>query len=315
MQGAVPSRAFENLLDLVILGFVVALKFGAEQAGMDARRGGIIAAADVGMAHVQLANHFTDDVGEVGPMIDVGDQRFVLVVNRLPIDPVHARVEEEVAHLPPAFVVDLLPFLAAIELHVHPGYVQRFTDADRTSGQINDGVLALHGDKHLLLIGGDLIAVDIAKRRFLARVQVVVVQYRVGIAGAGTLVIENAAGPDEMVIVGRLNRQAQDAVLQTVGVHLDRRAFFFRWINAGGGLIADAHFIVAWFERRLGLLGQRHKINSGQILIDEVELDLAIHGAEVAVGNEEEVLAVRTERRLRRTMPAVGDIKCLVLID
>ena len=42
-------------------------------------------------------------------MVDVRHERFVLLAHRLPVHAVHGRIVEEIAHLPPAFLEDLLP--------------------------------------------------------------------------------------------------------------------------------------------------------------------------------------------------------------
>ena len=71
----------------------------------------MLAAADVGVADVQLGDHLADDVGQVGAVRStVGDERRRTGrLHRLPVDAVHLLVVEEVAHLPPALAVDLLP--------------------------------------------------------------------------------------------------------------------------------------------------------------------------------------------------------------
>ncbi len=72
------------------------------------------------MAVVQFADELADEVGEIVAVIHERDERGVLVAHRFPIDAVHVRRVEEIAHLPPALEVDLVPLGVAIEPHVEP---------------------------------------------------------------------------------------------------------------------------------------------------------------------------------------------------
>ena len=51
-------------------------------------------------------------------MIYERNERGVLLAHRFPVDAVHRRREEKVAHVPPALEIDLFPFGVAIELHI-----------------------------------------------------------------------------------------------------------------------------------------------------------------------------------------------------
>ncbi len=70
--GVVPVLPFENPSDPVVFRVGIAFKLGPEEAGLYAFRFGHVAAADVSVARAQLADHLSDDVGEVGAVVDVG---------------------------------------------------------------------------------------------------------------------------------------------------------------------------------------------------------------------------------------------------
>ena len=113
-----PIFAGQDAIDAISFCRRIARKLRAEQAKLDARRLRSLAAADVGVTVVQLADQLADEISEIVAMIHERQQRGVLVAHRFPIDAVHVRRVEEVAHLPPGFEVDLLPLGVAIELHV-----------------------------------------------------------------------------------------------------------------------------------------------------------------------------------------------------
>src|SRR5438105_2482622 len=126
------------------------------------------------MAVVQLTDQLANEVGEIVAMIHKGDERGVLVPHRFPVDSVHVRRIEEVAHVAPGFVIDLGPFRVAIELHVESTEFQLvILGFELVLRQIDDGVILLDLDQHLLAVSGDLVAVDIAKDRFFAVFQVI----------------------------------------------------------------------------------------------------------------------------------------------
>ena len=130
------------------------------------------------MPDVQLRNHLADDVGQVGAVRDVFDQRLVLLPDRGPIDAVQARVVKEVAHLPPALAEHLLPLGLAVEVHLQPRDVQRLAERDGRAGQVDDRVLAVLRDEHLLPVGGNLVPADRPEPGFLPRAEVEHVQLR-----------------------------------------------------------------------------------------------------------------------------------------
>ena len=71
------------------------------------------------MAHIQLTDHLPDYIGQIGPVVYMIYQHLVFFINSRPVIAMHARVVEEITHLPPAFVVNFLPFLFQINHHVH----------------------------------------------------------------------------------------------------------------------------------------------------------------------------------------------------
>ena len=92
----------QNAIDAIGFARRVARELGAEQAELDPRRLRPLAAADVGVAVVQLADQFAEQIGEIIAVIHKREERGVFVAHGLPIDAVHVRRVEEIAHLPPA---------------------------------------------------------------------------------------------------------------------------------------------------------------------------------------------------------------------
>ena len=107
-------------------------------------------------------------------MIHEREQRSVFVAHRLPIDAVHRRRKEEIAHLPPAFEVDLVPLGMSIQLHVESlDLVLVILGLELVFWQIDDGVIFFDLHQHLFAVERDLIIVHVAQDGLLAIVHVV----------------------------------------------------------------------------------------------------------------------------------------------
>jgi hypothetical protein len=153
-ERGIPVLALQDLRDLEELRGGVALEPRAEQAHRDARHLRQVAAADVGVAGVQLADHLADDVGQVGAVVDVVHQRRVLGAYGRPVHAVHVGREEEVAHLPPRLVEHLVPLGVPIDGDPHGRQIQVLTQFGPGHRRVDDGVAARRGDDHLRAIGG-----------------------------------------------------------------------------------------------------------------------------------------------------------------
>ena len=70
----------------------------------------------ISMADTQFSDHFSDDISEVCPVIDMRNQDFVFFIHSLPIYSMHIFSVEEISHLPPTFIVDLHPFLMIVDV-------------------------------------------------------------------------------------------------------------------------------------------------------------------------------------------------------
>ena len=122
------------------------------------------------MTVVQFTDQFAQQIGEIVTMIYERKKRRVLIAHGLPVDAIHCRRKEKVAHLSPGFEVDLVPLGVAIELHVKAFELELIILAgllvfglELVFRQIDDGVVFLDFDQHLLAISADLIAVHLAK--------------------------------------------------------------------------------------------------------------------------------------------------------
>src|SRR5262249_26045736 len=71
-----------------------------------------VAARDVCVLDAELRDHLRNDVIQIGAMVDLSDERLVLVVQRLPVVPVHVPGVEVVAIATPDFFEDLVPLVA-----------------------------------------------------------------------------------------------------------------------------------------------------------------------------------------------------------
>ena len=54
------------------------------------------------------------------------DERLIIPAHLFPIHAMHIGRIEEIAHLPPAFVIDLLPFRLAVEIELQIRQVEAF---------------------------------------------------------------------------------------------------------------------------------------------------------------------------------------------
>ena len=196
-------------------------------------------------------------------MIHKRQKRRVLVAHRLPVDAVHGRREEEVAHLPPAFEVDLAPLGTTIQLHVEAfDLVLVILGLDFILGDIDDGVILFNLHQHLFSVQRKLIVVRFADHCFLAVVEIVSVEVRFFvflleqlfvvlahlIAGRAAQ-IKNAIviQHSDVAIVSRRDFQTNDPVLDSVGInfHYDWLLwFFFRFFRAWTQLASLFLFLV-----------------------------------------------------------------------
>ena len=81
---------------------------------------------------------------------------------------------EEVAHLPPGFVVDLFPLGAPIGYHVEATQLEFvILGLELVLGQVDDRIIFVDLHQHLLAIEADLVAVDVAQNCLLAILQAV----------------------------------------------------------------------------------------------------------------------------------------------
>src|SRR5262249_11763402 len=88
-----------------VLDFVVA----SEQAGLHALDVGRLAAADAQMADDEVAEHFGEEIIEIGARADAFDEALVPLFRLPQVQPVEARVVEEVALDAPRLVEHLRP--------------------------------------------------------------------------------------------------------------------------------------------------------------------------------------------------------------
>jgi hypothetical protein len=105
-----------------------------------------VAAGDVGVLDRQLGDHLGDEVVQVRAVGHVGQERPVLLAQRLPVVAVHVLHVEEVAVATPDLVEDLGPLVGGNAVHVHaPGGDGLLRAPAASAGVVEDEVLALPG--------------------------------------------------------------------------------------------------------------------------------------------------------------------------
>src|SRR5215469_8515483 len=77
------------------------------------------------MAHSQLSADSGDQISEVHAMADIGDHREVLIINGLPVIPVHFGIVKVLALESPCLAKDLCPFGSWVDEHFKLGDVNR----------------------------------------------------------------------------------------------------------------------------------------------------------------------------------------------
>jgi hypothetical protein len=158
-----------------------------------------------------------------------------------PIDAVQARVVEEVAHLPPALAEHLLPLGFPVEVHLQPGQVQRLADGDGGFRQVDDRVLAVLRDQHLLPVGENLVPADRPEPGFLPATEVEHVELRRA-AGGAALVVQQVAGGLEVAVVRGRPRERDHPPAQPVQIDLHSAgpSFFSSFFGSGFGSVGSS---------------------------------------------------------------------------
>ena len=87
----VPIFSRQNAVDAIRARGRVARDLGPEQAKLDSRRVRPFAAGYIGVAVVQFANHFAEQISEIVTVIHERKERGIFVAHRFPIDAVHRR--------------------------------------------------------------------------------------------------------------------------------------------------------------------------------------------------------------------------------
>src|SRR5215831_18784061 len=275
-------------------------------------------------------------------MIHEWQQRRVLVTHRFPIDAVHRRREEEVAHLSPALEIDLAPLSTAVQLHVESlDLMLVILGLNLIFGNVDDGVVFFDLHQHLFSVERNLVIVGVAEHGFLAVVEIISAEVRFlvflleqlfvilahFISGCATQIEDSAVikHADIAIVTGR-NLQTNDPILDSVGInfHYNRLfRFLFRLFLARAclrfflfGLLSFfffslfrglADFIAFWRERIGSFFRQRNEINALHIAIDVRKFLIAKSWFEIARGGEQQIFSVIAEDRFARAVPAVGN--------
>ena len=104
--------------DFIAVGLGVELDGAAGEGVVGACGAGIVAALDVGMADVELGDHFAEDIVEVAAVRDVGEEGAVLAPECVPVVAMEVGDVEVVAVFAPDLGEDLRPFLGGVDVGV-----------------------------------------------------------------------------------------------------------------------------------------------------------------------------------------------------
>jgi hypothetical protein len=200
--GAVGRLAGQDPLDAPD-AFRVAGDVSAEEALAAARVVGSAAGAGVGMRGAQLALHLPEQVDELGVGTDPFDQRRVAVERALPVDAVHVRAPEVVAHQPPGLGVALPPLGDRVDLDRDPVEVDGDDLVALAAGAGLQAVLAVEDEP-------GTVAAHLEGARFLAELglgallEVVAFENGLGrrIGAVAELPGDGVAQPDQGVLGG-----------------------------------------------------------------------------------------------------------------
>ena len=124
---------FVNPGDLIQILFAIESKARAGKPDDRTLRHDVIAPFDVCMTDVQLADHFRQNIRQVGTVRHIGQKRTILRSNRVPIDPVHILNVKIVAETSPDFFKNLVPFLVGLQIAVKISGVKRLRIARRSA--------------------------------------------------------------------------------------------------------------------------------------------------------------------------------------
>jgi len=315
-----------DLPETVALARRVQLVVGAEQAHRDLLGLALLgAAAHVGVRRVELADELAEDVHHVlaagGPL----QERQVARVHGGPVEPVHARLVEEVALHPPRLVEDLPPFGPRVDPDLQVGQRQlvgfRFRRFELQRGQLRP----LPANDPLAVTGEPEVVRTLEQAALLAGVESEGAQIPgagpailepVEVAVGGVEVVQRALAGGQLAVVTPRQRHGLDPFGQAV--EIDDNAGRSR----GGGRRCSrrrgrrAGLLVARErEARRAIAAEGQAIDPGRLLVDHLPLEVAKGGIEPAVGDEEQVFPVAGEHRAEIVEQAVADAAGAVLLQ
>ena len=105
---------------------IIANKIGTKQAHLWAVCAHDIAAANAIMTDLHFGDHFRQHSVQVFASSDMRQQGLILIIDGLPIEPMHIRIIEEFRLHPPDIIKDLTPLFARIDPQLHVACVEGF---------------------------------------------------------------------------------------------------------------------------------------------------------------------------------------------
>ena len=175
-------------------------------------------------------------------MLHMRQQGLITAAHAFPVHAVQLRIEEEIPHLAPALVVDLVPFRTAIQTHLQIGQTQLAVgEVELGRRKIQNRQFRAHLDQHLLAIGRDPEAGRLTQLRLLFLLEVEEVEL------ALLEIKQRVAHRGQRSIIRGWRRQHGDALGQPLDVHGHHH------LGGLGGLGPITVLVLVFVRYRFGL--------------------------------------------------------------
>ena len=286
---------------------LVALQLSTKQTHRDALRFRIAARIDVGMSASQFRNHLANHIIEVKAALDVGQQHGILLLDSLPIHPVHILQIEAITVGTPSLIKNLSPLLRIIHRSHHVGEVNLLVGIETTRrdavGHVDLAVATREEER----------PITAHTHRCIAHLALFAA-FKVIDLGATAAVPEVLAVAIEVAVVASTHRQLDDTCAKAFGIHLHLSRSFLGLrslfalslassfttrgsctdgISRRGCSLLDLR--IARKQRRGGILLQHGQIDATHAVVDMVPLQASVVGIEVAVGTEYQIFSILAE--------------------
>ena len=289
----IPVFSGEDVCDPVSAGLGVGFQFRAQKAGVHALHALEITPVDIGVTHIQLTHHLTENEVQVRAVGHVFHQGGVFIAHFIPVDTVHVGHVEPVPVDAPAFIEDLLPLQDRVDFHGDIGEVERARAHLLVGLDVNDTVFRSRGPVHQFLsVRGYVVPADAADHGlafFLFQVEPV--------HGSVLGVYQRSLHRPQATVVARGQGEYDHPLRRAGKIDTDRRFFLFRFFLFILGLLfrfrglSGLLQVVSLGEDIRSLRGQWQGVDPFRVVVHEVELEVGKIHAEVALGDKKDIFS------------------------